>query len=155
VTRAVGARGKIHSYRDALWRQGRTSLCEFLRWSTADIITRVYASHLWKLGLAAYIFYCGTFHPGLAALTLPGTPPASVFPWRLRYSLFCLLGQPKAYSHCVHERFSPKRLAAAVPVIGCYPAGSVDMLGISLWLVSHANRMAGTEYETGFSDEVA
>jgi ceramide glucosyltransferase len=49
-----------------------SALREFLRWSTRQIIiTRVYAAHLWKLGLAASLIYCGTFVLGLAVLALP------------------------------------------------------------------------------------
>jgi hypothetical protein len=43
-----------------------SSVGDFLRWSTRQIIiTRVYASRLWKLGLAASILYCGTFVSGI------------------------------------------------------------------------------------------
>lgn len=49
-----------------------SSLREFLRWSTRQIIiTRVYAAHLWRLGVATYLFYCGTLVLGLAVLAMP------------------------------------------------------------------------------------
>lgn len=50
-----------------------SSLREFLHWSNRQIIiTRVHAAHLWKRGLAAYGFYCGTFVLGGVALLMPG-----------------------------------------------------------------------------------
>jgi cellulose synthase/poly-beta-1,6-N-acetylglucosamine synthase-like glycosyltransferase len=50
-----------------------SSLWEFLRWSNRQIIiTRVYAAHLWRRGLAAYGFYCGSFVLGGVALLMPG-----------------------------------------------------------------------------------
>lgn len=50
-----------------------SSLREFFRWSTRQIIlTRVYAPHLWWMGLASYLLYAGTFLSGAALLVLPG-----------------------------------------------------------------------------------
>lgn len=46
-----------------------TGFGEFLRWSTRQIIiTRVYAPHLWRLGLAAHLLYAGTYLFGLGLL---------------------------------------------------------------------------------------
>jgi cellulose synthase/poly-beta-1,6-N-acetylglucosamine synthase-like glycosyltransferase len=75
LTRAVReAGGKIaFQPRCLVASREESSLREFLRWSTRQIIiTRVYAAHLWKLGLAAYLFYCATLTLGLIALALPG-----------------------------------------------------------------------------------
>ncbi len=48
---------------------------EFLRWSNRQIIiTRVYAPHLWLLGLAAHGIFCATFLWGMVLLVLPGLP---------------------------------------------------------------------------------
>jgi cellulose synthase/poly-beta-1,6-N-acetylglucosamine synthase-like glycosyltransferase len=56
-----------------------SSFGEFLRWSNRQIIiTRVYAPHLWRLGLAAHVLYCGTIIFGVAMLSLPGV----TLPWR-------------------------------------------------------------------------
>lgn len=56
-----------------------SSFAEFLRWSNRQIIiTRVYAPHLWRLGLAAHGLYCGTFLLGAAMLAIPGV----TLPWR-------------------------------------------------------------------------
>lgn len=52
-----------------------SSLVDFFRWSTRQIIlTRVYAPHLWWMGLASYLLYAGTFLSGAALLVLPGVP---------------------------------------------------------------------------------
>lgn len=52
-----------------------SSFSEFLRWSNRQILlTRVYATRLWKLGLAANFLYCGTFLLGLVLLVLPAVP---------------------------------------------------------------------------------
>jgi ceramide glucosyltransferase len=75
MTRAVReAGGKIaFEPRCLVTSREESALREFLRWSTRQIIiTRVYAAHLWKLGLAASLIYCGTFLLGLALLALPG-----------------------------------------------------------------------------------
>ena len=67
LTRAVReAGGKIaFEPRCLVASREESSLREFLRWSTRQIIiTRVYAAHLWKLGLATYLFYCGTLRWG-------------------------------------------------------------------------------------------
>ncbi len=56
-----------------------SSFAEFLRWSNRQIIiTRVYAPHLWRLGLAAHVLYCGTFLLGLGLFTTFGV----TLPWR-------------------------------------------------------------------------
>lgn len=56
-----------------------SSFAEFLRWSNRQIIiTRVYAPHLWRLGLAAHVLYCGTFLLGLGLLATVG----ATLPWR-------------------------------------------------------------------------
>ncbi len=52
-----------------------SSFVEFFRWANRQIIiTRVYAPHLWRMGVAAYVFFCGTMLYGLVELGLPGTP---------------------------------------------------------------------------------
>lgn len=44
-----------------------------LRWTNRQIIiTRVYAAHYWRRGLASYTLFCGTFLLGLAAILAPG-----------------------------------------------------------------------------------
>jgi cellulose synthase/poly-beta-1,6-N-acetylglucosamine synthase-like glycosyltransferase len=78
LTRAVGeARGRIvFEPRCLVASREESSLRDFLRWSTRQIIiTRVYAPRRWKLGLASYLLYCGTFALGLIATALPGPTP--------------------------------------------------------------------------------
>lgn len=78
MTRAVrDARGYVHfEPRCLLASRENPSLREFLRWANRQIIiTRVYAPHLWLLGLAAHGFFCATFLFGLVPLFLPGFTP--------------------------------------------------------------------------------
>ena len=50
-----------------------SSFGEFLQWANRQIIiTRVYMPHLWAMGLATYVFYCGTVLLGLGLLAWPG-----------------------------------------------------------------------------------
>lgn len=75
LTRAVrDVRGRIRfeprclvaSREDSGW-------ASFLNWANRQIIiTRVYMPHLWVMGLAAYVFYCGTVLLGLGLLAWPG-----------------------------------------------------------------------------------
>jgi ceramide glucosyltransferase len=77
VYRAVrDARGWIRfEPRCLLASREDSSFLEFLRWSNRQILlTRVYASRFWRLGLAANVLYCGTFLSGLVLLILPGMP---------------------------------------------------------------------------------
>ncbi|HEX5483281.1 MAG TPA: glycosyltransferase family 2 protein [Terriglobia bacterium] len=47
----------------------------FLRWTNRQIIiTRVYASRFWKLGLASFGLYALTFFTGLAVILVPAMP---------------------------------------------------------------------------------
>lgn len=80
VTRAVReARGRIRfEPRCLLASREDSTFAQFLRWATRQIIiTRVYAPHLWRLGLLAHGFYCLTFLLGLALLALPGDSSAA------------------------------------------------------------------------------
>ncbi|MGH9327399.1 MAG: glycosyltransferase [Terriglobia bacterium] len=75
ITRAVReARGAIHfEPRCLVTSVGNTSLGSFLRWANRQIIiTRVYATRFWRLGLASYSLYAITFIWGLALIFLPG-----------------------------------------------------------------------------------
>lgn len=68
LTRAVReARGKIRFQPRCLVASGEElPLQEFWRWSNRQIaITRVYAPHLWRLGILAHTLYCGTLLLGL------------------------------------------------------------------------------------------
>ena len=79
LARAVHeAGGKIHFQPQCLVAsREESSVAEFLRWSTRQIIiTRVYAADLWRLGLASYVLYCGTLVWALTTLT---RPPATAY----------------------------------------------------------------------------
>jgi len=53
---------------------GDSTFQEFLSWANRQIIlTRVYATRLWRLGLAAHGLYCATFLLGVAAIAFPST----------------------------------------------------------------------------------
>ena len=76
LTRAVrDARGRIRfEPRCLVASREDSSLAEFLRWTNRQIIiTRVYAPHLWRLGLAAHLLYAVTMLAGLALLVAPGS----------------------------------------------------------------------------------
>jgi cellulose synthase/poly-beta-1,6-N-acetylglucosamine synthase-like glycosyltransferase len=107
MTRAVReAGGKIaFEPRCLVASREESSLRELLRWSTRQIIiTRVYAAHLWKLGLAASLIYSGTFMLGLVLVTLPrSTGPMRVV---VATTLFVvlLLGAGKGYIRSIVAR---------------------------------------------------
>ncbi len=74
LTRAIReAGGKIEfEPRCLVASRGESSLWEFFRWSTRQIIlTRIYSARIWMLGFAAHLFHCGTFILGLVMLAKP------------------------------------------------------------------------------------
>ena len=76
VTRAVrDAGGRIRfEPRCLLASREESSFRDFVRWANRQIvITRVYAAHLWSLGLASHGLYCATFLLGLLLLPYPGS----------------------------------------------------------------------------------
>jgi len=77
LTRAVrAARGRIRfEPRCLVASREDSSWADFLNWANRQIIiTRVYMPHLWAMGLATYVFYCGTVLLGLGLLGWPGLP---------------------------------------------------------------------------------
>jgi ceramide glucosyltransferase len=93
VTRAVrDAGGRIHfEPRCLLASREESSLGAFLRWANRQIIvTRVYAAHLWVLGLASHGLYCATFLLGLGLLAHPGSSAQERM--AVAASLFLVLG---------------------------------------------------------------
>lgn len=113
LTRAVReARGRIRfEPRCLVASREESSFREFLRWANRQIIiTRVYAPHLWRMGLAAYVFFCGTMLWGLAELARPGVPAG--WRWSVAGTLAAiqLLGVAKARLRSVvaHEVFTEK-----------------------------------------------
>ena len=64
-----------------------SSLGELLRWMNRQIIiTRVYAPHLWRLGLAAHLLYALTMLAGVALVLTPGVS------WPARFAIAAVLG---------------------------------------------------------------
>jgi cellulose synthase/poly-beta-1,6-N-acetylglucosamine synthase-like glycosyltransferase len=75
VTRAVReSRGRIaFEPRCLVASREESSLGELLRWTNRQIIiTRVYAPHLWRLGLAAHLLYATAMLAGVALIFAPG-----------------------------------------------------------------------------------
>jgi ceramide glucosyltransferase len=80
ITRAAReAGGKIRfESRCLVASQEDSTFAEFLEWANRQIIiTRIYATHYWYVGLASYGLYALTFIWGLALLILPGVAPSS------------------------------------------------------------------------------
>jgi cellulose synthase/poly-beta-1,6-N-acetylglucosamine synthase-like glycosyltransferase len=160
LTRAVReAGGKIaFAPRCLLASREESSLLDFFRWSTRQIIiTRVYAAHLWRLGLAAYLFYCGTIILGLTALVLPGVTAYQRFSMAIIMSIILLLGAGKGYIRSIvaQELFASE---AGSPV-SCYWQLSALVPWVMLWnfIVAGFTRRIewrGTEYELVSPDKV-
>ncbi len=107
MTRAVHDAGERISFepRCLVASREESSLGEFLRWSTRQIIiTRVYASRLWKLGLAASILYCGSFLLGFALVISPGAGPRQRMAVFATLSVILILGAAKGYIRSIVAR---------------------------------------------------
>jgi ceramide glucosyltransferase len=153
VTRAVReAGGKIaFEPRCLVASREESSLREFLRWSTRQIIiTRVYAAHLWKLGLATYLFYCGTLTLGLMVLAMPGATAFQRTAVAATLLAVLLLGAGKGYIRTVVAR---ELFAAEIGSRGsCYWQFSplVPWIMLGNFVVAGFTRRIewrGTEYE--------
>jgi hypothetical protein len=135
-----------------------SSLREFLRWSTRQIIiTRVYAAHLWILGLAAYLFYCGTLTLGLIAVALPSILTYQRVAVAFTLSTVLLLGAGKGYIRTLVAR---QLLGTQIDSrVSCYwrlsPLVPWIMLG-NFVVAGFTRRIEwrGTEYELVSRDEV-
>jgi cellulose synthase/poly-beta-1,6-N-acetylglucosamine synthase-like glycosyltransferase len=160
LTRAVReAGGKIaFEPRCLVASREESSLREFLRWSTRQIIiTRVYAAHLWKLGLATYFFYCGTLVLGLIALAMPGAATNQRIAVAVILFAVLLLGAGKGYirSLVARELFATEIGSRA----SCYwqlsPLVPWIMLG-NFVVAGFTRRIEwrGTEYELISRDKV-
>lgn len=76
ITRAVrDAKGGIHfEPRCLVATEAGNRFGDFLRWANRQIIiTRVYSSRFWKLGLASYTLYALTLALGISLLAFPGS----------------------------------------------------------------------------------
>jgi len=104
VTRAVrDAGGRIRfEPRCLLASREESSFRDFVRWANRQIIiTRVYAVHLWTVGLASHGLYCATFLLGLLLLGHPGSSAQER--WAIIASLLFVLslGLAKGYLRSV------------------------------------------------------
>jgi len=160
VTRAVReAGGKIaFEPRCLVASREESGLREFLRWSTRQIIiTRVYAAHLWKLGLAASLIYCGTFMLGLAVLALPGSTPHQRVAVGVTLFVVLVLGAGKGFIRSLVAReVFPTEIGGSA---SCYwllsPVVPWIMLG-NFVVAGFTRRIEwrGTEYELVSQDQV-
>jgi cellulose synthase/poly-beta-1,6-N-acetylglucosamine synthase-like glycosyltransferase len=160
LTRAVREAGGTITFepRCLLASREDSSLREFFRWSTRQIIiTRVYAAHLWKLGLATYLFYCGTLTLGLIAMAMPA--PTTLQRISVGFTLLAvlLLGAAKGYirSLVARDLFG----AEIGNRISCYWQLSPLVPWIMLWnfvVAGFTRRIEwrGTEYELVSPDQV-
>ena len=153
MTRAVrDAGGKIaFEPRCLVASREESSLRDFLRWSTRQIIiTRVYAAHLWKLGLATYLFYCGTLALGLMVVALPGASAYQRAAVAATLAAIVLLGAGKGYfrSLVARELFAAEIGSAAScywllsPLIPWIMLGNFVAAGLTRRI-----EWRGTEYE--------
>jgi cellulose synthase/poly-beta-1,6-N-acetylglucosamine synthase-like glycosyltransferase len=160
LTRAVReAGGKIaFEPRCLVASREESSLREFLQWSTRQIIiTRVYAAHLWKLGLATYLFYCGTLTLGLIVMALPGGTACQRVATAVTLLAVLFLGAGKGYIRSLvgRELFAAQIGSRA----SCYWQLSPLVPWIMLWnfVVAGLTRRIewrGTEYELVSRDKV-
>jgi len=134
---------------------------EFLRWSNRQIIiTHVYAPHLWRLGLAAHVLYCGTFLLGAAMLLLPGV----TLPWHglivALLGVILTLGMAKArLRSVVAQELFPEETAT----LARYGARYWQLAPLVPWLMlfnfvvgglSRRIEWRGTQYELRSMNEV-
>ena len=160
LTRAVREAGGTIAFepRCLVASREESSLREFLRWSTRQIIiTRVYAAHLWKLGLATYLFYCGTLTLGMVVVAMPGALAYQRVAAAFTLLAVLLLGAGKGYfrSLVAREVFAGEIGSGA----SCYWQLSPLVPWIMLWnfLVAGFTRRIewrGTEYELVSRDKV-
>ncbi|MGO8786636.1 MAG: glycosyltransferase [Terriglobia bacterium] len=160
MTRAVREAGGRIAFepRCLVASREESSLGEFVRWSNRQIIiTRVYAAHLWKLGLAAYLFYCGTLTLGLIAMAMPGATTFQRAAVALALAVVLLLGAGKGYirSLVAREIFAAEIASSA----SCYWQLSPLVPWIMLWNFVVAGLVRridwrGTRYELISRDNV-
>ena len=160
LTRAVREAGGNITFepRCLVASREESSLREFLVWSTRQIIiTRVYAAHWWKLGLATYLFYCGTLTLGLMVLAMPGATTYRRVAVAITLLTILLLGAGKGYTRSLvaRELYATEIGSRA----SCYWQLSPLVPWIMLWnfvVAGFIRRIEwrGTEYELVSRDKV-
>ncbi len=153
LTRAVQqAGGKIaFEPRCLVTSLEESSLWGFFRWSTRQIIlTRIYSARIWMLGLAAHLFYCGTFALGLVILAMPRAMGLERAVVAIILLAVLLLGAGKGYIRTLVARdLFPKEVSAS---LSCYwqlsPLVSWIMLGnFLISIFTRRIEWRGTVYE--------
>jgi hypothetical protein len=107
VTRAVRAAGGRIRFEPKCLLASReeSSFRDFVRWANRQIIiTRVYAVHLWALGLASHGLYCVTFLLGLLLLASPGSSVQETLAIAASLLFVLSLGLAKGYLRSVAAR---------------------------------------------------
>jgi ceramide glucosyltransferase len=163
LTRAVReARGEIRFQpRCLLASHVDSTFGEFLSWANRQIIiTRVYAAPLWRLGLAAYVFYCGILILGLAVAVLPGVDAVNRTLAVGLLIVVLLLGAAKGYIRALVARESfPEETA----VLGRYGSRYWQLTPLVPWImlinfvvaaVARKIEWRGTRYHLISRDEV-
>lgn len=156
VTRAVrDAGGRIaFEPRCLVPSREESSLAEFLHWSNRQIIiTRVYAAHLWRLGLAAHGLYALTMLLGLAIIVVPGASTGLRIAMAALLAVIQLLGIAKGRIRTIVAReLFPEESAILNKYGGCYwklaPLVPWVML-VNFFVAGFKRRIdwRGTEYE--------
>ena len=163
LTRAVReARGRIHFEPRCLVASREESSCaDFLRWSNRQIIiTRVYAPHLWRLGLASHLLYCLTFLFGLGLLLYPATTLPARAAIAALLAAILMLGIAKGHVRSIVARgLFPEESAALDRLAARYwqLAPLVPWVMLYNFLVAGFTRRIewrGTHYELRSRDEV-
>lgn len=158
MTRAVrDAGGKIaFEPRCLVASREESSLREFLRWSTRQVIlTRVYTANLWKLGFASSVLYCGTIILGLAVLAPASAIQRIAVAATLVVTL--LLGVGKGYIRSVVAReLFPTEVGGRA---SCYWQLVPLVPWVTLWNFVRAGltrriEWRGTEYDLVSQDKV-
>jgi ceramide glucosyltransferase len=163
MTRAVReARGSIHfEPRCLVASGGDCTMKEFLCWTNRQIIiTRVYAPHYWRMGLASYSLYALTFVWGLVLMALARIP----LPFKITAAAFLggilILGAAKGKLRSIVAR---ELFSQETPDLRRYTACYWRLAAVTPWVMffnfifaGFARRIewSGTTYELKSVDEV-
>jgi ceramide glucosyltransferase len=162
VTRAVRqSKGKIHFEPRCLVRsEEESSFGDFLDWANRQIVlTRVYAPHLWRMGLVAHSLYVATWIMGLSLMVLGGLSNT----WRIALAAWLAgivaLGMSKARLRTVAAReLFPEEAARLARLGGRYWQLQPVVPWIMFWNFLRAGftrriEWAGSTYKI-YSDKV-